>query len=188
MFAPTEGQLTALVTLLAAVVGGAVAFVAALLTNRANAGSAKAAREHETALRTQDLIRSRGEELYTLLQGWRNRLHGYYIVKLSVMSGKLTYNQGLDLEIADGRGAADRQHLRIEMLIDVYFPEVRQDYDQMITHRDAASIVISEHKEKYRVGQIDGKSFAPRLIEELERLDLAAEELNEKLVHCLRAA
>lgn len=187
MPALTEGQLTALVALLSAVLGAAVALVAAILTNRANARAAGEARAHELAIRRQELNRSRGEELYTLLQTWMNGLWGYFFIKSNIMSGKLTYNEGLDLEI-QGNKESKGQHVRIEMLIDVYFPELRASYDVLIKHREEAHDIVHVHRERYRVGETDGSRFLPALQEKQKQMGEAASELNNQILVRLRDA
>jgi hypothetical protein len=110
----TDNELTAVVGFFGAFLGAAVALIAAILTNRSNTKSALINRTHELELRRQDLNRSRGEELYTLLQKWINAIQGYYLVKGSIMSGKLTYNQGLELEIKNGE-SINTDLVRIQM-------------------------------------------------------------------------
>jgi hypothetical protein len=43
---------------------------------------------------------------------------------ISVMCGKIAYNQALDMELAEGKPAYDFQ--RIGLLIDAYLPTVRE--------------------------------------------------------------
>jgi hypothetical protein len=101
---------------------------------------------------------------------------------------KLTYNQGLDLEIADSKRDSDANHVRLEMLIDVYYPAIRQEYDHILSFRQDADVLISQHKEMYRTGLTDGTTYVPKLIEMQTKLDVAADNLSKKLIMALRAA
>jgi hypothetical protein len=181
----TDNELTAVVGFFGAFLGAAVALIAAILTNRSNTKSALINRTHELELRRQDLNRSRGEELYTLLQKWINAIQGYYLVKGSIMSGKLTYNQGLELEIKNGE-SINTDHVRIQMLIEVYFPNLQTKYDQLILHRETANNIVHEHRERYRIGQTDGADFLKQLLKQQHLIGNSAAELSSALIYSLR--
>jgi hypothetical protein len=183
----TDTELTAVIGITSALIGATVAITAAWLTNRANAKVAATARAHELTLREQDLRRNRGEELYTLLQQWLNRLYGYYIVKQSVMSGKITYNDALDIELKD-RDWTDGAHVRIEMLIDVYFPALRPQYVKVTQVRDEANDIVSEHKAEYSTGRTDGSAYMKPFRLKLQELNSSAQGLTEALLQKLRDA
>jgi hypothetical protein len=183
----TDVELTAVVGIASALIGASVAITAAWLTNRANAKVAAAARAHELTLRAQDLSRSRGEELYTLLQQWLNRLYGYYLVKQSVMSGKITYNDALDIELKE-RDRTDGAHVRIEMLIDVYFPGLRPQYGKVTQVRDEANDIVYKHKAEYSSGRTDGSAYMKPFHLKLQELSSTAQGLTEALLQKLRDA
>jgi len=183
----TEAEAITLSAAVSAVVGAVVALVAVFLTNRANAKSAKTTRDHELHLRRQDLLRSRGEELYTLFELWLNRLVGYYFVKCSIMSGKLTYNQALDLEIKNN-SEVKGDHVRIEMLIDVYFPELRGEYDAVIESRERANDIVLQHKSHYTTVSTDGRAFRNKLLKEQNKLNEQAAQFKSRLLSALRNA
>lgn len=185
MRALTDGELTAIVGLAAALIGAAVAIAAAWLTNRTNAKVAATTRAHELSLRAEDLRRSRGEELYTLLRQWLNRLYGYYVIKLSVMDGKITYNQALDIELQD-RDRSDDSHVRIEMLIDVYFPVLHPQYSKLIQLREEVNAIIFKHKAEYSVGRTDGSAYVKPFQAKLQKLEFAAKTLTDSLLERLR--
>jgi hypothetical protein len=187
MRALTDGEMTAAVGAASALIAAAVAIAAAWLTNRANAKVAAAAREHELRLHHQEVLRSRGEELYTLWQQWLNRLYGYYIVKQSVMVGKISYNDALDLEIKD-RDRHDGSHVRIEMLIEVYFPRLRDQYTKVIKMRDEANEILASHRAAYSVGNTDGSKFIKPFQAKTREVNVAAQNLSESLLGILREA
>ena len=183
----TDVELTAVVGIASALIGASVAITAVWLTNRANSKVAAAARAHELTVRAQDLSRSRGEELYTLLQQWLNRLYGNYLVKQSVMSGKITYNDALDIELKE-RDRTDGAHVRIEMLIDVYFPGLRPHYVQVIQVREEANDIVYKHKVEYSSGRTDGSAYMEPFHRKIKELSSTAQGLTEALLKILRDA
>ena len=107
----TDEQIIDLVkTVVSPFLGGIIALCGVSLTSR-----------FDTKKRRQEMLRGRGEELYTLNEKWLNGLTGYFLRRASVMQGKLTYNEALDLEIAEGSRHQTHDFSRLEMLIDVYF-------------------------------------------------------------------
>ncbi len=183
----TETEATAVSAAVSTLVGAAVALLAVFLTNRANAKAARATRDHELQLRNQDLLRSRGEELYTLFELWLNSLTTYYFIKCSIMSGKLTYNQGLDLEIEKSdKGRGD--HVRIEMLIEVYFPELQAAYNAVIESRERANDIVSQHKTHYTSVSTDGRTYLKSLRNEQTTLNERAARFKSQLLGALRDA
>jgi len=55
---------------------------------------------------SNDAVRERGEELYGHIDKWANFFACHYLRLAAVMQGKLTYNQCLDLDIAEGNKPA----------------------------------------------------------------------------------
>ena len=128
------------------------------LTNKGNSERLSAQLEHETAKKRQELLRDRGEELYEIVDLWTGGIFGHFLTRLSVMHGKLTYNQALDIDAKSMEKRA-LKFGRIEMLVDVYLPELRADYDTVISLRDAANKIVTSHKFAYERGESDGRSF-----------------------------
>jgi hypothetical protein len=183
----TDTELTAVVALASAAVGAAVALISAMLTSRANSKAALVDRAHQSELRLGDITRSKGEELYTLFEKWLNTLAGYFLVRQSVISGKLTYNQSLDIEIK-GDDPQKRDFVRIEMLVHVYFPDLIEDYNVVIGYREQVSDIIADHKRMYAAGQPDGGRFMLPFSEAQHHLFAAADRLKQKLIGKLRGA
>jgi len=92
--------------------------------------------KHETEQRRQELLRARGEELYTITSAWLKRLGGYHWRILQVMHRIITYDQANEMEIAEGKARYDFD--RIALLIDAYFPEVRGAYQAMLAENEKA--------------------------------------------------
>jgi hypothetical protein len=100
-------------------------------------------------------LRARGEELYSLMDKWSKMFGSFYLRRNSVMQGKLSYNQCLDLDLAEGKSEYDFS--RIELLVDVDFPKLRPLYDKIYSQRGIINEIwmafrrscdIREHKEE----------------------------------------
>lgn len=177
-------QLLPIVTTLAsAVAGGALALIGVTLTNRSNE------RRHTRELEARDSatrgerLRARAEELYELVDTWLMGLAGYYLRRTSVMQAKMTYNECLDLDIEEGRRTPSNFG-RIEMLIDVYFPETRAAYDSVIEARTAMNEIVTLHKHTYERGETDGHQFVDAFVQK----QIAIEERGRILLSQIKEA
>ncbi len=137
--------------------------------------------------RKHEALRERGEELYRHLDRWLNAIAGYCIRLNSVMQGKLTYNQFLDLEIEDGKQERDFDFSRIELLIDLDFSSLRAAYESLIGARTAMNRIASEHKRAYEDG-LDGARFLGPFIAAQKTLEARGDDLKRALVNSIRGA
>jgi hypothetical protein len=172
-------------TLVAALVGGSIAFVGVLLTNRGNTERLRVQLAHDTGKSREELIRDRGEELYELTDKWGNQILIHYINRLRVMQGKLTFNQSLDLDIQHMQGS-EVNFGRIEMLIDVYFPNLRSQYDSVITCRSRANEIMYEHKLAYEEGGNEGAAFIKPFVTAQFEMEVAVKSLKSLIIEQLR--
>lgn len=160
---------------LSTILGGGLALLGVYLTSRS-----------DTEKRRKEMLRGRGEELYVLNEKWLNGLCGYFLRRSSVMQGKLTYDQALELEIAEGRRNT-HDFSRIEMLIDVYFPSTRPAYDRVIAGRDTLNDIASQHKRAYETGDLDGGHFHKPFLQAMQDIDKAGKSLKEAIIKDLRS-
>lgn len=158
-----------------AIVGGGLALLGGYLTQL-----------RDSSRRDRDLRREKGEELFVTAAQWDKRLFTYMYRRGSVITGKLTYNQVLDLEIADGK-ENKTEFDRVQMLIHVYFPETRSAYDRMIAARDKVNEVITEHKQAYEKGDRDGRSFHPQFCKQMDEFIDAREALRLAIISAIRS-
>jgi hypothetical protein len=157
------------------ILGGGIALLAVYLTNR-----------FDSEKRRRQMLLDRGEELYALNVKWLNGFFAYYLRRSSVMQGKLTYNQALDLEIAD-LSKNTHDFSRIEMLIDVYFPSTRSAYDRLAAGRDALNEIASQHKRAYEAGDLDGGAFYGPFLQAIQEIEEAGKSLKEEIIKGLRS-
>ena len=181
-----DHYLTMVTALASAAVGAAVALLGVFLTNRSNTARLKIQLEHESRQRNTQLLRSHGEELYELSDKWLNKLAGYYLRRISVMQCKLTYNQCLDLDIQEGKEESGNFG-RIAMLIDVYFPATRPEYDKIIAARNELNKIGAAHKRAYESGDVDGARFVTPYIQCQHSIEQAGENFKMLVLEHIRA-
>lgn len=136
--------------------------VAAVVTFRLNA------RREDRQLRRQQL-----EHLFRAFVGFCRDLEVHWSPYMSVMTGKIDYNQALDLTIESGPDQ-ERKLENVETLVAIYWPELRSHVDSLMKVRDSASTVLDEHKARYKAGRTkDMLSFNAmgQVVERLEEVE-----------------
>lgn len=160
---------------LSATFGGGLALLGVYFTNRASEKT-----------RRKEMLRARGEELYALNSKFVKGLSSYFLRRMSVVYGNLSYNQMLDLEIEDlKRNTYDLS--RIEMLVDVYFPDARSAYDRLIEARDALNEVALKHKQACASGNRTAEQFEELFTTAIKRVDASGKSLGEIVLNALRS-
>lgn len=141
--------------------------VAAVVTFRLNA------RREDRQFR-----RERLEHLFRAFMGFRKMLEVGWLPYISVMTGKIDYNEALDMTIASGRD--DERNLEnVEMLVAIYWPELQSHVEALKRVRDDASSVLGEHKARYKAGQTQDKESIDAIGQVHRRLDDVASRFGE---------
>ena len=177
--------LTMLTALSSAIIGGAIVLIGVYFTNRSNAARLKIQHEYESKQRSIELLRTRGEELYELMDKWLKMFAGYYLRRTSVMKGKLSYNDCLDLDIKDGKETTVNFG-RISMLIDVYFPSARDAYDEINALREKINKIEGDYKRVYENGDVDGHRFIQPFINTQVSVEKAGDKFLGLISECIR--
>jgi len=180
-----DQYITLLTSLLSAAVGGVVALASVYFTNHSNTQRVQLQLDREEQRRNADVRRDRGEELYMLTEQWLNGLGVNYLNQTFVMQGKLTYNQYLDLVISNGEKNAVN-FPRIALLIDLYFPNTRKAYDDVISIRTTLNKISGAHKRAYEGGDIDGARFLTPFVEAQKTIEAAGEAYKRQIVESIR--
>ena len=89
------------------------------------------------------------------------------------LDGRISYNELLDMDIKEG--ASELNFGRIEMIIDIYYPSIRKQYDEVINCRTKLNAI------EIRVKQ-SGTSFTGRH-EELENYIGVQREIEKEVQH-----
>jgi hypothetical protein len=176
-----------LIPILASIITGAAAFLGVLLTNKFHFKRIKLEHDIEAERKRQDLYRDRGEELYVSVEKWLSGIQTNYLSVLRVMQGKLTYDGHTELTI---KSAEKQTHdfTRLEMLIDVYFPETKSLYMKVHEARKAINKVWFEHERQYEGGDTDGLRFIAPFVDAQNAFETAGTHLKEQIKKCISAA
>lgn len=131
-----------------AAMGGGIALLTAYVTNRANTVRERERHSRDMAKHREEILRSRGEELYTLFDQWSTDLQAHTVIHGSWISGKISRIEALDLfekETSPGRALG-----RIELLAAAYFPTVKSQLAEFLKARDAANEIVGEYERQIR--------------------------------------
>ena len=107
----------------------------------------------------------RHEELYIESRKYLNVIGGYFLPYRMVMKGELTFNQALDISI---KQSSDHQPHRVTMLIDLYFPELKKEFIEVMAIRDRLNELVNGYKEQYKTGNHDGSKWLELFQPDLE--------------------
>jgi len=144
--------------LLGVAIGSALSLFGTWLNSKSNLNQLRIRLRHQQQANETELLKSRLEELYTLVGAWANFMAGKYLSVAMVMQGKLTYNQHYDLYIKD-KNVPSYDFNRIEMIIDIYGDDLQEAYEKVIEARSKLTRIESEFKRAYEGGDIDGERF-----------------------------
>ena len=186
MVAPMIEQTSTCSPILGSAITGAVALVGIYLTNRSNYRRIKLENDIVAKRNHIDLHRERGEELYSSSTQWINAIGGNHLFLISVMQGELTYDQYNDFQIESAKKNTT-DFSRIEMIIDVYFQELRPYYDEVIKRRDEALDIQNHYKWRYKDGEIGGSPFLLKFVDISSKFDQASEIFKQQIKQCLRS-
>jgi hypothetical protein len=152
------------IPILSSALTGAVALLGVLLSNGSTYRRLKLENQISEHRNRLEIKRARGEELYGLIHNWINIIGSRYLSLMRVMKEEYSYNDHLGLELKRHE-KIKFDFGRIEMLIDVYFPEVRKFYDDAVESRTKINKIATEHEMEYKKGYTDGRRFIPNFIE-----------------------
>ncbi|MCU1264129.1 MAG: hypothetical protein JWM21_447 [Acidobacteria bacterium] len=165
----------------AAVLGSLIALTSSYLTNRSNTRRLKLQFELDRETKEREFTRDKVEELYLLHEEWLNVSASSNLPFISVMKGEITYNDALDMFI-DGNKNRTVDFKRLQMLVDLYFPDVKASFDRLATARDEVNKIKSEHKRQYKRGNIDGTAYVMPFIEAQQTLEGEASHVKEQII------
>jgi hypothetical protein len=169
-----------------AVAGAAAALIGVWLTNVGNDNRAHLQAKTEREKERRNILRERGDELYQHAYRWAAQLRSDTLIWHGAMVGQYGVNEALDMEIAEFN---DRKfdYGRIEMLVDVYFPEARAQLDSLLQHRDERSRYINAFKRSYKAGDLDGRTFAKQLMDSVAAFEGEFKGFARIIVESMRA-
>jgi hypothetical protein len=173
-----------IVPILASIITGVAAFLGVVLTNRYNFTRIKLENEIDAERKRRDLHRERGEELYVAVDKWLRVIGTNYLSILRVMHGKLTYNQHneLTLKWSEQKGY---DFSRLEMIIDVYFPDIKDSYSKVLEARTEINRISAEHERQFNSGKTDSHGLIAQFVAAQEKFESTGTCLKEQIKHCI---
>ncbi len=151
------------------IVGALIAVFGAWLTNRSSARILRLQLQHTSDEKARDTARLRREDLYIECRQYFGDVVSYFLPYRAVMEGRLTFNQALDMTIKrDSPRERDPHH--VFMLVDFYFPEFKEELQEIVGTRDRLNKIVHGFKQQYRNGDTDGTEWLKRFQPDFEAL------------------
>jgi hypothetical protein len=143
-------------------------------------------RQHTSALDHLNMLRSKYEELYSLVARWSMAMATNTLSFAAAMQGKMTYDDANDVFISSQNGR-EISFERIELLIDAYAPECRTAFDQCIEARPRINAIHSDFRRQYDQEGPSGRydQLSP-YTEAAIAFESHAENLKSKIIACLK--
>ncbi len=125
--------------------------------------------------------RERGEELHILLQKWFKLTGAGFFHYPMVMRGLLDYNSALDAVIdSDTKSSVEVE--KIEFLIDVYFPQISNEFEELRDVLQQANSIEADYKRAYKssgpfVSEKHANDYEQKLVEAEKRSNSVLKKL-----------
>jgi hypothetical protein len=105
-----------------------------------------------------DFMREKIEELCVLFDAWSTHIQIHYLNFTKAMAGDLELNSMLKLEIQRGK-ENNLNFGRIKILIDLYFPHLRDNYNAVEAAKTNANNIMLTYQKNCRNGDFEGRSY-----------------------------
>lgn len=181
-----DPNVTLVTALLSAAFGGFIALVSVFITNQGNIVRMNMQFQNDERKRKEDLLRARGEELYELIDKWSLALFMHYLIKEGLLEGKYSYSAAIGFLAKRGERESGVNPARTKMLIDVYYPEIKSAYDNVIAVRNLANELLEAHEEAYKRGVINGTEFLEPFKRMREEVHITCEILKSDVLKQVR--
>ncbi|HFC8517596.1 hypothetical protein [Neisseria weaveri] len=172
-------------TILTALFSGGFVILGVVLTNRHNLKQLRLQHENERVKESRDLLRQRGEELYELVAQWIDGITSVYLHRNILMQGKITLDECVELD-KKYLSKTKNDYDRLVMLIEVYFPEVRSVYDEVINARSEINAISIAFEKRYRSGQTDGSTFIQSYVKAQIEFEQVSDHLKYEIIKAIR--
>jgi len=126
--------------------------------------------------------RQRLEHLFRAFMGFSRQLTSGWWPYRCVMTGKIDYNQALDMTIESGEHH-ERNLEELEMLVAIYWPQLQSHVDALKKVRDDGASVLGEHKARYKAGRTHDKDSSDAIDRVVTQLD----EVGARFAQVVRA-
>ncbi len=165
-----------------AVLTSSVTLLGVWFTNRANIQRIQLQLDNEKENRYEELFREQLEELYIQSNRYLSSLWGHYLPYAKVMNGELTFNQALDMTI-ERASKKDYDPNRVTMLINMYFPQIKPEFEKIIDIRNKLNRIIDKFKAQYKTGTPDGTRWLQAFQPLFEEFSILSDNFDKHIVN-----
>ena len=170
------------------VIGALFTLLGVWQTNRSNIENLKIQLEHSNLSERKKANQERLEELYILTSHALEITNNRTLLMLSVAAKKIDYDSFLNYELKEANPDG-KDFLRIKMLIEIYFPQYKEQYDAIVLAKDeiekafkvfrsGPSVLNNTHAEStkaiveaQRVCTVAGNDFLKSICKEAQNLN-----------------
>lgn len=131
------------IALISVLVTAFVTLTSVYLTNRNNYNTLKIRLLSETSFKKYETHLKKLEELFLQVQNWETVLGDYYLRHSSAIKGEVSSREAWNSIIEKGK-EYDFEIRKIEMLVYVYFQELKEDYEKIVEKTKGVSYVINK--------------------------------------------
>jgi hypothetical protein len=129
------------------VVTGIFTLLGVWFANRSSVKQLTVKLQHESDRESREALRTRLEELYSLVSRWAGQLVVHHATYRKVMEGELSYNDALNITI-NSKSLVDAN--RMFTLAELYFPSAHGALQEIKALRDEASSIQEDFKHAYK--------------------------------------
>jgi hypothetical protein len=111
--------------------------------------SALVAHQLANSREEREFRRKKIEELYLAVHGFCMTFISHHLVWPRVMLGDMTYNEALDIQLKKSADLDTRNYETATMLINIYFPGLRERLAAILKSRDATNAIHGQFRKSY---------------------------------------
>jgi hypothetical protein len=126
-------------------------------------------------------MRGKAEELYIAADQFHKMVSGHYLRAYSLIKEEISWDDFNDLTIKNAKTEDAEASRRVNMLFDIYFPNLVPSFKRYLERRDKLAEILSMHKRMYKNGQ-NGRGLLRRFDEAMQALISEAHALKEAVV------
>ena len=143
--------------------------ISAIVTHKLSTGRAE-----------REFRRKKLEELFFAVHTYCNKLISANLVWPRVMSGEITYDEANELNIKN-HDKQDKSYEIAQMLVNIYFPQLRPQLKAILKRRDQINQIRSEFKKIYQQRGEPCESFIKPFVAELKGMEADETALTDEL-------
>ena len=177
----TKIPATVYVAFASAILTAAVTLLASYLTNKATQRRMELQFTHERDMRNREIRGQRLEEVYILANESAKGLVATLSPFVFLLQGRTTYQeaQAAVQKFMDEKDKANPR--RLEMLLDLYFNQLREQYDHLLCARNEANALVYGPEHRVTPAQNADMGKASLLLQRINRVHEAGEQLQKAI-------